>query len=251
MLAGRPLTELLPELSRQLVEGATFYRGTRATTIFEQTPTAVELNEVRALLGSVEISWDGAYGEPEIEPGLALQGIAYLGLAPHPTVAPLPARERPQREIALSENARSLVADFAGARSDLARRRRGPRRHDPPPAVAIAPAESAPTVLFHRGTLRGGQSLANLGHIVVVGDVNPGAELVAGGDIVVFGSLRGVAHAGAQGDRSARVYALVLDPTQLRIATSIATSLGEPALPLGAQVAFLAEDESGIAVKPA
>ncbi|MGH7685090.1 MAG: septum site-determining protein MinC, partial [Vulcanimicrobiaceae bacterium] len=72
---------------------------------------------------------------------------------------------------------------------------------------------------------RGGQSLANVGHVVVVGDVNPGAELVAGGDILVFGALRGVAHAGAQGDRSARVYALVLEPTQLRIATTIAAGM--------------------------
>jgi septum site-determining protein MinC len=55
-----------------------------------------------------------------------------------------------------------------------------------------------------------------------MGDVNPGSELVATGDIVVFGSLRGVAHAGAQGDASARVYALELAATQLRIATFIA-----------------------------
>jgi septum site-determining protein MinC len=78
--------------------------------------------------------------------------------------------------------------------------------------------------LYHRGTLRGGQALHNLGNLVVIGDVNPGAELVASGDIVVFGALRGVAHAGAQGDRSARVIALELAPTQLRIATLIATS---------------------------
>jgi septum site-determining protein MinC len=78
--------------------------------------------------------------------------------------------------------------------------------------------------LYHRGTLRGGQALHNLGNLVVIGDVNPGAELVASGDIVVFGALRGVAHAGAQGDRNARVIALELAPTQLRIATVIATS---------------------------
>ena len=73
---------------------------------------------------------------------------------------------------------------------------------------------SEPATLYHVGTLRGGQSLHNLGNIVVVGDVNPGAELVASGDIVVFGALRGVAHAGAQGDAGARVYAIELAPTQ-------------------------------------
>ncbi|MFY9739130.1 MAG: septum site-determining protein MinC, partial [Candidatus Cybelea sp.] len=64
--------------------------------------------------------------------------------------------------------------------------------------------------------------LHHTGNIVVVGDVNPGAELLATGDILVFGRLAGIAHAGAQGDDSARIYALDLDPTQLRIATSIA-----------------------------
>jgi septum site-determining protein MinC len=52
--------------------------------------------------------------------------------------------------------------------------------------------------------------------------VNPGTELVATGDIVVFGRLLGVAHAGAQGDAGAKVYALGLHATQLRIATCIA-----------------------------
>jgi septum site-determining protein MinC len=80
----------------------------------------------------------------------------------------------------------------------------------------------APGTLYHRGTLRGGQILQQVGNIVVVGDVNPGAELVASGDILVFGALRGTAHAGAQGDAAARVAALELSPTQLRIATFIA-----------------------------
>src|SRR6202171_6679273 len=111
------------------------------------------------------------------------------------------------------------------------------RRQDgtPIPASAVAPAAGTlpqtarplavgVSTLYHRGTLRGGQALHNLGNLVVIGDVNPGAELIASGDIVVFGSLRGVAHAGAQGDRAARVVALELAPTQLRIATLIAVS---------------------------
>jgi len=61
---------------------------------------------------------------------------------------------------------------------------------------------------------------------VVIGDVNPGAEIIAGGDIVVWGRLRGVAHAGAAGDTAAVVCALDLSPTQLRIADSIAISPG-------------------------
>jgi septum site-determining protein MinC len=72
--------------------------------------------------------------------------------------------------------------------------------------------------------VRSGQSLTAAGNLVVVGDVNAGAELIAIGDIVVWGSLRGVAHAGAQGDDSASVYALRLEPTQLRISRCIASA---------------------------
>ena len=59
---------------------------------------------------------------------------------------------------------------------------------------------------------------------MVVGDVNPGAEVVATGDVVIMGTLRGVAHAGAEGDTSAVIIALDLRPIQLRIAGYIGRS---------------------------
>lgn len=71
-------------------------------------------------------------------------------------------------------------------------------------------------------TLRSGFSLKHNGHVVVIGDVNPGAEITAGGNIVVWGRLRGTVHAGAEGDEAAVVCALDLSPTQLRIAGQIA-----------------------------
>jgi septum site-determining protein MinC len=71
-------------------------------------------------------------------------------------------------------------------------------------------------------TLRSGYKLEYPGHITIVGDVNPGAEVVASGSIIVWGRLRGVAHAGAEGDDQAFVCALTLSPTQLRIAGQIA-----------------------------
>lgn len=76
-------------------------------------------------------------------------------------------------------------------------------------------------VLVNR-TLRSGFRLEFPGHVVVIGDVNPGAEIVAGGDVVVWGRLRGMVHAGAEGDEQAMVCALDLSPTQLRIAGQIA-----------------------------
>ena len=76
-------------------------------------------------------------------------------------------------------------------------------------------------ILVHR-TLRSGFSLQHLGHVVVIGDVNPGAEIIASGDVVIWGRLRGMVHAGAEGNESAIVCALDLSPTQLRIAGQIA-----------------------------
>ncbi len=78
-------------------------------------------------------------------------------------------------------------------------------------------------VLVQR-TLRSGNTIRHPGHVVVIGDVNPGAEIIAGGDVVVWGRLRGVVHAGAKGDSGAVVCALDLSPTQLRIADQIAVS---------------------------
>lgn len=67
-------------------------------------------------------------------------------------------------------------------------------------------------------TLRSGQVLRHHGHVTIIGDVNPGAELLAGGSVIVWGRLRGTVHAGALGDTSAMVCALELMPSLLRIA---------------------------------
>jgi septum site-determining protein MinC len=77
--------------------------------------------------------------------------------------------------------------------------------------------EGEGAVLVQR-TLRSGFKVSHHGHVVVVGDVNPGAEVIAGGSVVVWGRLRGVVHAGADGDEKACVCALEMMPTQLRIA---------------------------------
>lgn len=82
--------------------------------------------------------------------------------------------------------------------------------------------------LFHRHTLRSGQVLQFQGNIVVLGDVHAGSEIVAGGDIVVWGELRGIAHAGApfadgeDGNYRAEIRAMKIEALQLRIADYIA-----------------------------
>jgi len=97
----------------------------------------------------------------------------------------------------------------------------------PRPGRVVRPIQPHPEgeeALLVRRTLRSGMRVAFDGHVVILGHVHPGAEVVAGGSIIVWGRLRGVAHAGAQGDREAVVCALDLSPTQLRIADLIATA---------------------------
>ena len=81
--------------------------------------------------------------------------------------------------------------------------------------------EGEPAILLHR-TLRSGFSLEHNGHVIIIGDLNPGAQIIAGGNVIIWGRLRGMVHAGAEGNEDAIVCALDLSPTQLRIADKIA-----------------------------
>ena len=103
-----------------------------------------------------------------------------------------------------------------------------PLQHDEPPLSEIAtpkeiqqdvrdPRESSDTLFLHR-TVRSGQAIHHNSNVVVLGDVNPGAEIVAGGDIIVWGVLRGMVHAGYPDNANALVCSLLLSPVQLRIA---------------------------------
>ncbi|HSF31304.1 MAG TPA: septum site-determining protein MinC, partial [Candidatus Tectomicrobia bacterium] len=78
--------------------------------------------------------------------------------------------------------------------------------------------------LLVKGPLRSGQRVYTEDNLLVFGDVNPGAELIAGGDIIVMGVLRGVAHAGVPDNIAAIIAALSLKPTQLRIGHFISRS---------------------------
>ena len=77
-----------------------------------------------------------------------------------------------------------------------------------------------PTILYE-SSLRSGQNISFDGNVVVLGDVNAGAEIVASGHILVMGALRGLVHAGAGGDEDATITALTFAPTQVRIASHI------------------------------
>ncbi len=77
--------------------------------------------------------------------------------------------------------------------------------------------ETLPTLYLNR-TLRSGQTISYDGNIFIVGDAHPGSEIIAKGDITVWGILGGIAHAGSQGNINAKVRALKLNAIQLRIA---------------------------------
>jgi septum site-determining protein MinC len=72
--------------------------------------------------------------------------------------------------------------------------------------------------LFLRRTVRSGQAIHHTSNIVILGDVNPGAEVVAAGDIIIWGVLRGMVHAGYPDNDNAYICSLLLAPVQLRIA---------------------------------
>lgn len=74
---------------------------------------------------------------------------------------------------------------------------------------------------FHRGSLRSGQRIEFEGSIAVLGDVNSGAEIVASENILVLGALRGLAHAGAKGNKQAIIAANKIDAPQIRISNKI------------------------------
>jgi septum site-determining protein MinC len=81
------------------------------------------------------------------------------------------------------------------------------------------------TALFLNKTLRSGTRIEFAGHVVVLGDVNPGAEIIAEGNVIVWGRVRGMIHAGSKGNRKAVICALELSATQLRIADEISAAL--------------------------
>ena len=75
---------------------------------------------------------------------------------------------------------------------------------------------------FHKGSLRSGQKLEFEGSLVIIGDVNSGAEVIAEENIVVLGTLRGLAHSGAKGNKDAIIAAEKILSPQIRIADKIA-----------------------------
>lgn len=90
---------------------------------------------------------------------------------------------------------------------------------------------SEENAIFVQRTLRSGYNLQHTGHIILLGDINPGAEVVATGNIIIWGRARGMVHAGSEGNEEAVICALDLSPMQLRIANRIALAMPQKKRP--------------------
>lgn len=111
--------------------------------------------------------------------------------------------------------------------------------HSPAPSEKTAKNEN----LMVSRTIRSGQSLSYPGSIVLIGDVHPGGEVIARENVIVWGTLSGVVHAGCGGNPKAFIIALHLVPAQLRIAQHIAcASEQHPDLPRTPKIAYLQDN---------
>ena len=98
------------------------------------------------------------------------------------------------------------------------------------------------TAMFLDRTLRSGTRIDFAGHVVVLGDVNPGAEIVAEGNVIIWGRLRGAVHAGSKGNRKAVICALDFSPMLLRIADEVSAVMeSQPQARLRPQIARINE----------
>ncbi|QMS88624.1 septum site-determining protein MinC [Nostoc edaphicum CCNP1411] len=104
-----------------------------------------------------------------------------------------------------------------------------------PTATAIPQADA----LYLEMTVRSGVEIRHPGTVILLGDLNPGGIVIADGDIIIWGRLRGIAHAGAGGNSECLIMALQMEPTQLRIADAVARAPEKPPMQFYPEVAHI------------
>jgi septum site-determining protein MinC len=120
------------------------------------------------------------------------------------------------------------------------------------PKISLT-SESSPTAtpmaepLYIQMTIRSGVEIRHPGTVIILGDINPGGIVVADGDILVWGRLRGVAHAGAGGNRECLIMSVQMEPTQLRIADAVARAPEKPNKQHYPEVAYITPEGIRIA----
>ncbi len=96
--------------------------------------------------------------------------------------------------------------------------------------------------LYLKNTIRSGVEICHPSTIIIMGDVNPGASIISHGDVLIWGTLKGIAHAGATGNHEAVIMALKMQPTQLRIADLVATASTLPTDEYIAEIAYISSE---------
>ena len=216
----------LRELESKLQSNSRFFHGGQVTlNVHRLTLSPDDIRRAQALLDRHGVSLQAVLAQ-DIH---TVANITELGL---PTslvdIAPRPAERLSERNIAAERG----LPPASGRRPERTGNRLPIHDNDTvtntdgiaeDAAKAIGQIEGSDGLLVRR-RVRSGQILRHPGHIVVLGDVNPGSQLIAGGDVVVWGKLGGSAHAGALGDVGATICALELAPTLIRIADATRTS---------------------------
>lgn len=188
-----PELVVVERLQHELEQKRDFLQGSRIAVELGRRPmSATELLVLQEMFVAHDLTLWAVIGED----GATRDAARELGLATR-----------------LPGSATDLDGNALSARAPEATNGTSPTR--PPPAA---------NALLLRETIRSGRSVWHEGHVVVLGDVNAGAEVIATGNVVVWGRLRGLVHAGAGGDATAAICALELNPTQLRIADQIAVA---------------------------
>lgn len=177
-----------------------------------------ELRDKRAFLQGGKVAVDTGYRNMDKGQVTALQSLfERQGLTLWAVLATHPNTRETARDLGLATRLSGSPVDLEGnaLQSVLPDEDEGAGRDE----RQVVYSSNA---LFLRETVRSGRSIFHEGDVVILGDVNAGAQVVAAGTVVVWGRLRGLVHAGALGDPAAVICALDLAPTQLRIADQIA-----------------------------
>jgi septum formation inhibitor MinC len=259
-----PLDAILDALTRRLEEAPGFFRGSNVRIAVENGPLPrgylARLDELAARfeLAIVEIGAAKAK-DPVPRPNLAagsgptaemfgdeeptgtksvalLAQVASAGLA-----GPIaPASTGLSEPVQLAEAELTAMLEVAQAVAEFSDE---PTQNKPPLALAPTPEIPAPTegTRLVIGPVRSGVILEHEGHMFVFGDVNPGAEVRATGNIIVLGRLRGTAHA-AIGQDVGFILALRLEPQQLRIGRKVTRAGEDAAPPTDSEIAYIAGD---------
>jgi septum site-determining protein MinC len=187
-----PFSELLGALAERLAEAPSFFRG--ASLSVDTSRRLLRMSE-RVQLEKLLAYYQMSVTPLELIPVTRKESTQELLVPTQPTQTPLP----------------MATVQLVTEESPVQQEKQGN-------AKEVRDAKKSTDTLFLRRTIRSGQAIHHDSTVVVLGDVNPGAEIVAGGDIIVWGVLRGMVHAGYPDNEQALVCALQLAPVQLRVA---------------------------------